>query len=106
MHSLALAEDVLQAALSEARKRGDKRIKAISVTVGNGVFDEADSLQFCLEALSKGTVAEGACIKVEVIGAPSGDLEYTNAQSCHGSDREHPEGHFAQDILSLELELD
>ena len=65
MHSLAMAQDILKAALSEAGKHKAKYIKAISVKIGDGHFTESDSLQFCLEASTKGTIAEGAQIEVE-----------------------------------------
>ncbi len=68
MHSLAMAQSIMQAALSEAEKHEAKRIKEISVKVGEHTFMESDSLQFCLEALSKGTIAEGAQIGIELIG--------------------------------------
>ena len=67
MHSLAMAEDILKAALSEAERREAKHIKAISVKMGDRHFMEADSLQFCLEAAAKGTIAEGAQIDVELL---------------------------------------
>ncbi|MFC1932785.1 hydrogenase maturation nickel metallochaperone HypA [Chloroflexota bacterium] len=68
MHSLAMAQDILQAAFIEAEKRYAKHIKAISVKIGDGHFTESDSLQFCLEVVTKGTIAEGAQIEVEFVG--------------------------------------
>ena len=68
MHSLAMAQDILKAALSEAKTHEAKHIKAISVKMGDRHFIESDSLQFCLEAAAKGTIAEGAHIDVELLG--------------------------------------
>ena len=68
MHSLAIAQDILEAALSEAEKRDAEHIKAISVKIGDGHFTESDSLQFCLEATAEGTIAEGAQIEIELVG--------------------------------------
>ena len=65
MHSLAMAQDILEAALGEAEKHDAKHVKAISVKIGDEHFTESDSLQFCLEAVTKGTIAEGAQIEVE-----------------------------------------
>lgn len=65
MHSLAIAQDILEAALIEAEKHNAKHVKAISVKIGDGHFAESDSLQFCLEAAAKGTIAEEARIKIE-----------------------------------------
>ena len=73
MHSLVMAQDILQAALTEAEKRKAKYIKAISVKIGDEHFAEADSIQFCLEAETKGTIAEGAQIEVEPMSVATGD---------------------------------
>ena len=69
MHELSIAQSILQAALTEAEKHNGKRIKAIGVKVGDDAFMEADSLQFCLEAETKGTIAEGARIEIKPVGA-------------------------------------
>lgn len=69
MHSLAMAQDILQAALGEAAKHEAKKIRKIEVKIGDEHSDESDSIQFCLEAVAKGTIAEGATIEVEVISA-------------------------------------
>jgi len=69
MHSLAMAQDILEAALIEAAKHSAKHIKAISVKIGDGHFTESDSLQFCLEASAEGTIAEGARIEIQLAGA-------------------------------------
>ena len=45
-----------------------KKIQKIGVKIGGEHFAESDSLQFCLEAVAKGTIAEGAKIEVEVTG--------------------------------------
>ena len=68
MHNLAMAQDILKAVLIEAEKHNAKQIKAISVKMGDGHFAESDSLQFCLEAAAKGTIAEGAEIDIELTG--------------------------------------
>jgi hydrogenase nickel incorporation protein HypA/HybF len=69
MHSLSMAQNILQAALKEAKKYDGKRIKAVKVTIGEENFVESDSLQFCLEAMAKGTIAEGARIEIGILGA-------------------------------------
>ena len=69
MHSLSMAEGILQAAIDEARNYNAKNIKAINVKVTDEHYAESDSLQFCLEAMAKGTIAEGAAVEIEhVVG--------------------------------------
>ena len=77
MHSLAMAQDILEAALIEAEKHNAKHVKAISVKIGDGHFTESDSLQFCLEATAKGTIAEGARIEIELVGTTARCRECT-----------------------------
>jgi len=69
MHSLSMAENILQAVLKEAEKHESKCIKAVSVRIGDEDFVESDSIQFCLEAMVKGTIAEGARIEIELADA-------------------------------------
>jgi len=68
MHSSAMAQDILEAVLIEARKKRARHVKSISVKVGDGHFAESGSLQSCLEATAKGTIAEGARIEVKLRG--------------------------------------
>lgn len=77
MHSLAMAQDILQAVLDEAQKYQGKRIKAISVKGGAETFMESDSLQFCLEAAAKGTIAEGAQIEIGLVDTGEENLLVT-----------------------------
>ena len=76
MHSLAMAQDILKASLDEAKKHGAKQIKIISVNIGDSHFTESDSLQFCLEAAAKGTIADGAQIEIKLKDSTAGSLEH------------------------------
>jgi len=77
MHNLAMAQDILEAALIEAEKYNGKRIKVISVKIGDETLMESDSLQFCLEAMAKGTIAEGAQIEIKCGGRTANSPEVT-----------------------------
>ncbi|MBM3132277.1 MAG: hydrogenase maturation nickel metallochaperone HypA [Chloroflexi bacterium] len=67
MHSLGMAENILQLALAEAQKHEGKRIASIRVTIPDHDSEESDAIQFCLEAMTRGTPAEGAEINIEVV---------------------------------------
>ncbi len=69
MHSLAMAQSVLRVVLEEARKHDGQHIKSIGVKIGDETFTESNSLQFCLQAVTKGTIAEGARIEIELVDA-------------------------------------
>ncbi|MFC2047468.1 hydrogenase/urease maturation nickel metallochaperone HypA [Chloroflexota bacterium] len=59
--------------LEKARKHDGQRIKSIGVKIGGETFMESGSLQFCLQVVTKGTIAEGARIEIELLntGEPS-----------------------------------
>ena len=72
MHVLAIAEDILEAALGEAEKHHAQTIKAINVKIEDSHFTEADSLKFCLEAVANWTIADGARIDIELADSNNG----------------------------------
>lgn len=67
MHSLRMAENILQLVLREAGKHAGKRVASIHVILPDRDSTESESLAFCLEAMSQGTAAEGAQIEIEVV---------------------------------------
>jgi Zn finger protein HypA/HybF involved in hydrogenase expression len=62
-----MAKDILEAVLSEANKHDGKRIKTITVEIGEEHFLESESLQLCLEAMAKGTIAEGSRMEIKLM---------------------------------------
>ena len=92
MHSLSMAQDILHASLGMAQKHEGKRIKTINVKIADADFGEFESLRFCLEGLSKGTIAEGALINIELASVPaSEDINHSK--------------HQGEELLSVSLEL-
>jgi len=73
MHEFSIAQNILETALAEAEKHKGKRICTLGVTLGKASHIEPDSLEFCLEAVTKGTIAEGAQIEVEPMSIATGD---------------------------------
>jgi hydrogenase nickel incorporation protein HypA/HybF len=69
MHELSIMESALDLALAQARKAGSQRIYSLRLRVGtlSGVVPEA--LEFAFEALSSGTLAEGATLTIESVPA-------------------------------------
>jgi hydrogenase nickel incorporation protein HypA/HybF len=69
MHEISVMQGTLDAALQAARDAEATQIHCVRMRVGDmtGVVPEA--LQFAFEALSKGTMAEGAHLKVERVPA-------------------------------------
>jgi hydrogenase nickel incorporation protein HypA/HybF len=69
MHELSIMQSALSMALEQASLAGGVRIHTIRLRVGalSGVVP--DALEFAFEALSSGTLAEGAALAIENVPA-------------------------------------
>lgn len=67
MHELSITESLLRIALSEAEKHGAKKITTIRIVVGELSQVEPLSVQFYLDVLGKGTIAEGAQLQSRLV---------------------------------------
>ena len=65
MHEMALAEGILDIALDYAKKNDAKKINEIGLLIGEMSGVEQESLRFSFAMLVKGTIAEGAVLKVK-----------------------------------------
>ncbi|TLS18841.1 MAG: hydrogenase maturation nickel metallochaperone HypA [Betaproteobacteria bacterium] len=73
MHEMSLAEGVLQIVEDAAQgPQGFARVKTVFLEIGQLSSVEAEAMAFCFEAVSKGTVADGA--KLEIISVPGEGL--------------------------------
>lgn len=67
MHEMSIAEGILDIALDYAARNQAKKIQCISLRLGEMAGVETDALQFCFTALTKGTIAETAELKLHKI---------------------------------------
>ena len=65
MHEMAIAEGVLDIALDYAKKNDATCIREIGLLIGEMSGVVVDSLTFSFDMIAKGTIAEGAKIKVK-----------------------------------------
>ncbi|MHB0868544.1 MAG: hydrogenase maturation nickel metallochaperone HypA [Chloroflexota bacterium] len=70
MHELSITQSILQIAIDEAQRTEASQIKVIRLKVGALMDIAPESVQFYLDALTPGTVAEG--VRLEVIPVPVG----------------------------------
>ena len=68
MHEMSLTESILDLIEDEARKGGFTKVKVVRVQVGALSQVIPDALQFCFEAVIRGSVADGAAL--EIIAVP------------------------------------
>jgi len=67
MHEMSLMESVVEIACETAQRNGARRITAIRLAIGALSHVDPSALTFCAEAVSKGTMAEGARLDILTI---------------------------------------
>lgn len=65
MHEMSLAEGVLRILEENALKRGYSRVKTVWLEIGALSHVEPESLRFCLQAVLKESLADGARLELE-----------------------------------------
>ncbi len=113
MHEVGITQHILEIALDHARKARACKITSLSVEIGalSGVIPEA--VEFCFEAVTRGTLAEGARLNIVRIpgrgrcrdcGRETELDTYTfNCPHCESFDLERLQG---DELRLTELEID
>jgi len=65
MHEMSIAQSVLDIILQESHIHKVNRVLSVAVKVGELSAVETESLRFCFDFLTKGTLAEGARLEIE-----------------------------------------
>lgn len=68
MHELSITSYLLDAVQEEAERLGASRVVGIDLVIGERMAVIDESLRYCFELLTPGTVAEGAAINVRRVG--------------------------------------
>ncbi len=69
MHEMSLAESMLNIIEHEARARQFRRVRAVILEIGALAGVDPEAMRFCFDAVTRGTIAEGAAL--EVIETPA-----------------------------------
>ena len=75
MHEMGIIAGVLDAVAASARDAGATRVLQVNLRVGEMTEAIEDALQFAFEALSEGTISEGATLVIESVKPSSLCLE-------------------------------
>lgn len=67
---MSLAENVLQLIEDAAKREGFTKVKTVSLEIGRLAVVEPEALDFCFEAVTRGSIAEGAAL--EIVDIPGG----------------------------------
>ncbi len=69
MHEYAVTESILKIVHEEAGKAGGERVESVTIVIGELSTFVDQSIEFYFQALSQGTVAEGARLIFEKVKA-------------------------------------
>lgn len=64
MHEMSLAESVLDIIEDQARSQGFARVTTVWLEIGQLAGVEAEAMRFCFDAVTRGSVAEGAELRI------------------------------------------
>ncbi len=68
MHEMSLAEGMLGLVEDGARRNAASAVKAVWLEIGALAQVEVEALRFCFDAVTRGTLAEGA--RLEIVATP------------------------------------
>jgi hydrogenase nickel incorporation protein HypA/HybF len=67
MHEMSLIESVVALVEDERRKQEFSRVRLVRLAVGVLGHVEPEALRFCFEAVTRGTIADGARLEIEEV---------------------------------------
>jgi hydrogenase nickel incorporation protein HypA/HybF len=67
MHEMSIAESLVELIEEQGRSQRFSRVKLIRVKLGALGHVEPEALHFCFDAVSHGTIAEGAALDLETV---------------------------------------
>lgn len=67
MHEMSLAEGVLQLVEDTARRESARRVKLVVLEIGRLSSVEPEALKFCFEAVTHGSIAQGAALEIVAV---------------------------------------
>jgi hydrogenase nickel incorporation protein HypA/HybF len=67
MHEMSLVESVVALVEDERRKQDFSRVLMIRLKLGALGHAEPDALRFCFDAVTSGTIADGARLEIETV---------------------------------------
>lgn len=69
MHELAVAERLVDRAMSAARDAGAAEVTVLTVELGTATHLVADQVSFCIDAVAEDTPVEGATVRFDRVEA-------------------------------------
>lgn len=113
MHEMSLAEGVVQILEDAAAAQNFSRVRVVCLEIGRLSSVEPEAMRFCFDAVSRGTLAEGA--RLEIVETPGTaqcfscgrtveiEAVYDPCPACGGYGL-HPVGGTEMKVRELEVE--
>lgn len=79
---MALAEGVLQLIEDAAREQDFARVSAVWLEIGQLSGVEVEAMRFCFDAVTRGSLAEGAKLEIITIPGTAWCMNCSSAVSC------------------------
>ena len=67
MHELAITQNMFEIVLKHAEQAQSKKVTKINLAIGEMTGVVAESVQFYLDFLTRGTIAEGASVSLKMV---------------------------------------
>lgn len=67
MHEMALCQSILDIVLRHARAQGAHRVARVQLELGALSCAEPEALRFCFDAVTRGSLADGAALDIAVV---------------------------------------
>jgi len=65
MHEMSLCEDMVQLIGEQARLQGFRKVRTVRLEIGKLSCVEPEALRFAFEAVTRGTLCEGARLEID-----------------------------------------
>lgn len=67
MHEMSICESLLELIEEEGRNQGFSRVRQVCLALGALGHVEPDAVRFCFDVVTRGSMAEGAALKLTVV---------------------------------------
>ncbi len=113
MHELALSQGMIDVVCQQAIADGARRVRRVRIAIGALCSVEPNAIEFCFDAVSRGTLAEGAVLEIDRPPGRAHCLACDRVVTIAGRDQPCPlcRGHRwvlvgGEDLRVLELEVE
>jgi hydrogenase nickel incorporation protein HypA/HybF len=113
MHEMAIGESLLEIIEEESCRQNYSKVSLVRLEVGALGHVEPEALRFCFDAVSRGTIAEGATLDIVTVGGAGWCLDCSKTVAlaerfgaCPECGHHHVQMTAGDDLRIKELEVE